>query len=498
MTTFSNALRETATRTYTENGARARNTSSNALVDLFASIGSLRNRDENEVLRLFADAYQEDKLIATKILFYARDIRGGLGERKVFRDILVYLAETHPEAILPNMDLIGVYGRYDDMYALVGTPVEEAMWKAMKAQWDEDVKNMNDGKAVSLLAKWIKTPDATSPKTREMGIQTALAIGPSVYKFKRTLKALRAYIGVIESKMSAGKWNEIKYAEVPSRAMLIYKNAFMRHDGSRYADYINKAVRGEEKINASTLYPYDLIEKYLNSISCRSYYSFPFNKIKYDASIEAQWKALPDFVGTEANAMVIADVSGSMAGRPICSAVGLAVYFAQRNKGAYHNMWMSFSEESAIQILKGDTLAQNLANMDMVHWDNNTNLELAFRTILDIALEHHVSNDEMVKSLIVISDMEIDRATYSFGWAFYDDMAKEYAKAGYKIPNVVFWNVNSRHDIFHADANRKGVQLCSGQSASTFKTLMGSVGLTPTEMMLKTVNDERYSAITVG
>lgn len=498
MTTFSNALRETATRTYTENGAKARNTSSNALVDLFASIGSLRHRDENEVLRLFADAYQEDKLIATKILFYARDIRGGLGERKVFRDILVYLAETHPEAILPNMDLIGVYGRYDDMYALVGTPVEDAMWKAMKTQWNEDVKNMENGKVVSLLAKWIKTPDATSKNTRELGIKTALAIGPSVYKFKRTLRALRKYLGVIESKMSAGKWDEIKYSAVPSRAMLIYKNAFMRHDESRYSEFINKAARGEEKINASTLYPYDLIEKYLDTISGRSYYSFPFKRLKYDASIEAQWKALPDFVGTEANAMVIADVSGSMAGRPICSAVGLAVYFAQRNKGAYHNMWMSFSEDSAIQILKGDTLAQNLASMDTNHWDNNTNLELAFRTILDIALEHNVSNDEMVKSLIVISDMEIDGATYSFGWSFYDDMAKEYAKAGYEIPNVVFWNVNSRHDIFHADANRKGVQLCSGQAASTFKTLMGSVGMTPTEMMLKTINDERYSAITVG
>lgn len=498
MTTFSNALRETATRTYTENGARARNTSSNALVDLFASIGSLRNRNENEVLRLFADAYQEDKLIATKILFYARDIRGGLGERKVFRDILVYLAETHPEAILPNMDLIGVYGRYDDMYALVGTPVEDAMWKAMKAQWDEDVKNMENGKVVSLLAKWIKTPDATSKNTRELGIKTALKIGPSVYKFKRTLRALRNYLGVIESKMSAGKWDEIKYSAVPSRAMLLYKNAFMRHDESRYSEFINKAVKGEEKINASTLYPYDLIEKYLNTNPKHSPYSFEFKKIKYDASIEAQWKALPDFVGTEANAMVIADVSGSMAGRPICSAVGLAVYFAQRNNGAYHNMWMSFSEDSAIQILKGDTLAQNLANLDTVHWDNNTNLELAFRTILDIALEHNVSNDEMVKSLIVISDMEIDRATYTFSWSFYDAMAKEYAKAGYEIPNVVFWNVNSRHDIFHADANRKGVQLCSGQSASTFKILMGSVGMTPTEMMLKTVNDERYSAITVG
>ena len=495
MSRFANALRETSTHTYTENGARAKNTSGNALVDLFGCIGSLRTRSENEVTRLFAEAYQEDALIATKILFYARDIRGGLGERKVFRDILVYLANMHPEAILPNLDLIGVYGRYDDMYALVGTPIEADMWKAMKAQWDEDVKNMKDGKAVSLLAKWIKTPDATSPKTREMGIKTALAIGPSVYKFKRTLKALRAYIGVIESKMSAGKWNEIKYAEVPSRAMLIYKNAFMRHDGSRYSDYINKAVRGEEKINASTLYPYDLIEKYLKQNT--HYWGYDFTNLKFDASIEAQWKALPDFVGTEANALVIADTSGSMSGRPICSAVGLAIYFAQRNKGAFHNLWMSFSRDSEIQTLKGDTLAQNLAGLDTDTWDSNTNLERAFERILEIAVTNHIEPEEMIKSLIIISDMEIDSGVRN-SWSFYEDMRVKFERAGYEIPNVVFWNVNSRHDIFHADATRKGVQLCSGQSTATFKTLMGSVGMTPVEMMMKTINDERYSAITVG
>ena len=493
---FATAIANESKLTHTENGATAYNTTGHAVLDLFATIGSLRDTDDVRIARLFADAYAQDPLLATKTLFYARDIREGLGERETFRTLLRYAAEHHPEAIRPNIGLIGEYGRYDDLYALVGTPLENAMWAYVKTQLEADTAAMEQGKPCSLLAKWLKTADASSPKTRALGIATAKALGMSVYDYKRTYRKLRRHIKVVETQMSANEWGEIDYEGVPSRAMRAYRDAFDRHDHERFESYLDGVSHGEAKINASTLYPYDLVEKYAYAFGYRyrMFHGADLTETER-AVIEAQWKALPDYVDDDVNAMVIADTSGSMFGRPLFSAVGLAIYFAKHNRGAYHDLWMSFSHDSAVQRLRGETLEQMIESIDVDHWDGNTNLERAFEHILDIARTNDVPADEMVKSLIVVSDMEID---YCVGaWSFYDEMRDRFEAAGYEIPNVVFWNVNSRHDVFHADSERKGVQLCSGQAASTFKTLVNSIGITPTEMMLKVLDGERYAPVTV-
>ena len=200
---FAQAAKNQAVFTRTENGAVALNTTGDARLDLFGTIGSLRTAEPERINRLFSEAWKADPLFATKIAFYARDIRGGLGERNTFRILLKFMAEYHPEALRPNLDLIGVYGRYDDLYCLIGTPVEKEMWAAMKVQFEEDVRNLQEGNAVSLLAKWIKTADASSRKTRELGILTAKKLGYSVYEFKRLVRALRKQIGVVEVLMSA-------------------------------------------------------------------------------------------------------------------------------------------------------------------------------------------------------------------------------------------------------------------------------------------------------
>ena len=150
---FSDAMRNESRKTFTENYATAYNSTGSACVDLFGSIGSFRDRSENDIERLFFEAYRENPLIAARILFYSRDVRGGLGERRTFRTLLKRLSYSHPEVILPNLDLIGVYGRFDDLYELVGTPLEDLMWAAMKKQLDEDVANFNAGNSVSILAK---------------------------------------------------------------------------------------------------------------------------------------------------------------------------------------------------------------------------------------------------------------------------------------------------------------------------------------------------------
>lgn len=265
--------------------------------------------------------------------------------------------------------------------------------------------------------------------------------------------------------------------------MMIYRRAFAKHDPDGFSEFINKADKREVKINASTLYPYDIVEKIL--------YEKENNKV-----LEAQWKALPDYVEQGTNALIMADVSGSMYGRPMATSIGLAIYFAERNTGAYHNLFMTFSSNPQIVTLKGETLHQKIINVAKANWGGSTNLKAAFEKVLDIAEENNVSQEEMPKAIVVISDMEIDYCGNK-DWSFYDKMASKFRKAGYIIPNIIFWNVNSRHDVFHADATRKGVQLASGQSVTVFKQVLQNLGYNPIEAMENTINSERYDCITI-
>lgn len=480
------AMKNESKFTRTENGAVALNTTSDARLDLFSTIGSLRNADTVRITTLFEESMKQDPLFTMKILFYARDIREGLGERKTFRTLLRYAANHYPEYVMPNIDLIGVFGRYDDLYSLIGTKVEDEMWKAMGEQFKEDFKNMKDGNAISLLAKWIKTADASSKNTRKLGIMTARKLGIRVSTFKRIVRDMRKYIGVVERLMSTGQWDKIKYSEVPSRAMMIYRNAFLKHDKEGFEKYIDDVSSGKEKINASTLYPYDLVEKYGTSFSRRR---------SEDSVIEEQWKSLPNYVKEGTNAIIMADTSGSMYGRPMNTAIGLAIYFAERNIGAYHNLFMTFSSNPSIVSLKGNTLLQKILQVAKSEWGSSTNLKAAFDKVLQIAEENDVSPKEMPKAIVVISDMEIDYCGNK-DWCFYDKMAHKFKKHGYEIPNIIFWNVESRHDVFHADSTRKGVQLASGQSVTIFKQVLECMECTPVEAMEKVINSERYACIT--
>lgn len=485
---FATAMREERTYTYTENGAKAKNTSGDDCLDFFSTVGSIRTTDLDRKYRLFDNAYNEDALSAIKILFYARDIREGLGERDTFRTILKHAANKHPDVVAKNIQYIPHYGRWDDLYALIDTPCEDEMWMFMKANFESDLIayriNSHD---VSLLAKWIRSGNESSKKSRALGILTAQKLGYKVYDFKRLVTKLRKYLDVVESKMSTNRWDEINYSHVPSRASMLYRDAFYRHDEERYTEYVSKVASGEEKINTSTLYPYDIVSRIWRS------------RNHTDETLETMWNNLPDYVGGDFNAIVVADTSGSMMcsnGRPFFTAISLAIYFAQRNRGAYKDLWMTFSKKPQYQYIKGDSITEIIRNFDIDGWGMNTNLEAAFDMILRTAIVHDIPKEDIPKSIIVISDMEIDSCDYS-GWSFYNYMEERYREKGYTIPNVVFWNVNSRHDIFHADSTREGVQLVSGQSASTFKTLMKSIGMTPKEYMYSVINSERYDRITL-
>lgn len=482
---FSEIMKEESKWTTTENGAAAKNTTDSALLDMFATIGSMRTRSDDEIIKKFELAYQEDPLGAMRCLFYARDVRGGLGERRVFRVLLPYIAKRHSDELEMNLALIPEYGRWDDYYSLIDTPLEKHAWGIVFAQLMQDKENMAGGEPCSLLAKWLKKANSTSKNTKKLGIYTAQQLKMSVYDYKRLCSRLRKHIDVVEQKMCAKEWGKINYPAVPSRAMMNYRKAFARHDEKRFEEYISDVEKGKEKINSSTLYPYDIVEKIL--------YHHEDNKV-----LEAQWNNLPNYVDGDVNAVVMADVSGSMTGRPMATSIGLAMYFAERNNGAYHNLFMTFSGNPRFVEVKGNTITDKIRFIGRADWGMNTNLEAALLKILEVAIQNKCSQEEMPKSLIIISDMEIDEcARQEHGEQFYDYVSRTYEEHGYKIPNVVFWNVDSRHDVFLADKNRKGVQLVSGQSASTFKNLIGCVDKTPIEMMYEVLNSERYQPIKI-
>lgn len=419
-----------------------------------------------------------------------------MGERETFRKLLTYLAYHHPEALVDNLKLIGVYGRYDDWYSLVGTPLENDIWSVMREQFQQDLEHLHAGKPISMLAKWIKTADASSKTTRKLGILTAEKLGYSVYEIKRIVREMRKQINIVERLMVQGKWNKINYSEVLGRAMMIYRQAFVNHDRKRFTRYIENVSSGIEKINATTLFPYDIVEKIMYGGG--GYYFQPEKVDDTTARVlEAQWNNLPNYVEPGTNAIVVADVSGSMTGRPMASSIGLALYFAERNTGDFHNLFMTFSDKSEIVKVKGYTLREKIYHAGREDWGGSTNLRSAFERILDIAVKHCTPKEDMPKSIIVISDMEINYCA-DRDWTFYDIIKKRYECFGYEIPNVIFWNVNSRNNVFHADKKKKGVQLCSGQSATIFKQLLASVGKTPEEMMMDTIQCERYEPITIS
>lgn len=489
---FVSALKQENNYTITERGAVALKSTNSALVDLFGQIGAMRNRTDADIESTFSKAFAEDRLLATKMAFYARNIRGGLGERRAARIIFRFLAKLYPDIMKKNIQYIPLFGRYDDLYEFIGTPIEEDMWQLIRQQWKLDIQNMNNNKPVSLMAKWLKSINTSSKESTKLGKLTAKKLGLTEKQYRKTLSMLRSYLDIVEVKMSNNRWEQIEYAHVPSRAMAIYRNAFRRHDEERFEEYIEAVSEGRAKINSSTLFPYDIMER----MGLRYAYSDYLYFENYDQILEEQWKSLPNYVEGEHNILVMADTSGSMQGRPLATSVGLAIYFAERNKGVFKDIFMTFSSKPSLVKLTGNTLYEKIQCIPSII--ENTNLEAGLKLILDTAIRHNLSQEDMPKSLIIISDMEFDDATYRTDReTFYETMKNMYCQYGYNIPNIVFWNVDSRHNNFQVTSKYRGVQLASGQSPSVFKSILQNIGKTPYEAMIDTLNDSMYDCITI-
>lgn len=504
---FAKAMENKSNWKLTENGAPARTTTGNSLIDLFAIIGAMRERPEADIISMWENAYRENPELAVRMIFYAGDIRGiGLGERRTFRILIKHLANIHPAVMRKNIENIPYYNRWDSLYELVATPCEQDMWNLVCVQWLEDYGNMTHKKPISLMAKWLASVNASSKKTCMLGHKTARELGLSEITYRRALSKLRAYLKVVEKSMSAQEWATIEYSAVPSYAMKNYSKAFARHDRDRFSSYkesleqkIADGTISQKDIKSATLFPYDLVRKYIDNDTSdwfRSNYIGP-----YDTITEAQWKALPDYLDEEANVVVMADVSGSMYSpnyQPISASLGLALYFAQHNKGIYHNKYMTFTDRpSFLTINENASLRDQLAQVWSEGVGYSTNLERAFMYILDTAIENNVKPEEMPKALVVVSDMEIDPFFRGKGLDFLEEMMRRFRNAGYTMPKVLFWNVEGRNSTFHAKATNPNAVFASGYSASAFTSIVKGINKTAYEVMYDTLMDAQYDRVAI-
>jgi hypothetical protein len=451
-------------------------------------------------------AFVENKVLAMKWLFYARDVRGGLGERRLLRVVLKELIKSNPEMVLPVIALIPEYGRFDDLWCLLDNPDGAKLIGAyvdsmLRADWHRMLANQ----PVSLLAKWMPSINASSAKTKKYGKQLCRYLRMSEKDYRKSLSRMRKYIDVVERKMSEKQWEQIKYESVPSRANLIYNSAFLRNDEERRRAFLSKLQKGETKINASTLFPHDIVNKYSNG----------WRGLKpCDQSIEALWRALPDTVKGCGNTIVVADGSGSMlssVGNSSVSALSvanaLAIYFAERSSGQFKDKYITFSENpKLVDFSHANTLHAKLQISNCHSEVANTNIEKVFNLILDTAINNHMSQADLPKNILIISDMEFDSCATAGdrgSGGYYDHkpdarlfavLAKRFKDAGYKMPRLIFWNVCSRTGTIPIKENNLGVALVSGFSVNVAKMVM-SGQTDPFECLLETLNSQRYAQI---
>lgn len=457
----------------TANGALSNKSSLDYVLDFFADAGAMRGRNE-AAYKLFQKAYAQDKNLALKALFYIRDVRGGQGERSLFK----YIYKRLDDDVRSQLDRhVAEYGRWDDI------ELNESTAYLIEHQLRDDEEAMRDGRSVSLLAKWLPSINTSSTETRNKAKVIAKALNLTERKYRQKLSALRKYISLLEHKMTNREWEDINYSKIPSQAHKKHVKAFFRHDEERYKGFLDRVVKGEEKINSGTLYTYQIYDM--------------VHKGGETTAANALWKGLPDWTNGE-NALVVADVSGSMYGggsevSPISVSVSLALYFAERNTGTFKDYFMTFSGQSSLQKVVGNTLSQKIACIERAEWGFSTNLQSAFRAILNAAIDSNASQEEIPKTLYIISDMQFN-CVGSASKTNFETARDMFREHGYELPHVVFWNVNAYGDK-PATKFDKNVTLISGFSQSTFQYVLA--GKTPLESMLDILNSERYAPIVV-
>ncbi len=492
---FLDFLKNEVNMTTTENGAATYRTTQSDCLDLFATIGALRTADTADVVQRFIKAYAEDADLAMKTLFFARDVRGGLGERRVFRTILAYLAASEPESVRRNLAYIAEYGRYDDLLALLGTPCEADMLALVKAQLARDVEALAASRqqaSVSLLAKWLPSVNASNRKAAANARKIARALGMTDAQYRKTLSALRAHIKIIENNLREKDFT-FDYTKQPSKALYKYRQAFLRSDAERYQAFLAKAESDPTVLHAGTLTPYDVIAPVITRIENREAFSEAERH-----SMDVTWRSLEDFAGAE-NALAVVDGSASMywGGQgymPAAVAQSLGIYFAEHNRGAFRGHFITFSRNPQLVEVKGRNIVEKVRYCMSFNECANTDLAKTFELLLKVAVRNNLRQQDMPSKLYVISDMEFDTCAQGAQITNFEHAKAEFARFGYQLPQIVFWNVASRHRQQPVTKNEQGVALVSGCSPQIF-SMLSQNQLDPYSYMLSILSSDRYACI---
>ena len=488
---FLEELRKEENLTYTENGALTNRSTNSYCLDLFATIGALRNAEDNEIISRFIKAYTEDRNMAMKILFFARDIRGGLGERRVFRSILKWLSVHEADSLRKNIANVPEYGRFDDLLSLIDGPCEKDMLSFIKEQLDKDLAALKTGDTVSLLAKWLPSVNTGNKDTVKSAKKLAKAMGFSDAEYRKVLVSLRAEIKLIENYLREKDYS-FSYEKQPSKALYKYRQAFFRNDQDRYCAFLEKAESNPSVMNTGTLTPYDVIRPIMYRAEAEIEISEEERR-----SMDITWKALPDYTGAE-NALAVVDGSGSMycgfGYTPATVAQSLGIYFAEHNKSCFHNHFITFSENPRLVEVKGRDIVEKLRYCMSFDECANTDLQRTFDLILKTAIQNRAKQEGLPEKLYIISDMEFDYCANHAEMTNFECAKKKFAKYGYKLPQIVFWNVESRNRQQPVMKNEQGVALVSGTSPQIFSMLSKGI-LDPYSFMLETLSSERYERI---
>ena len=501
--TFMNTLTEVTNFDRTANGALAHKSTGSKVYDMFALGGAYRKRSDEDCILLFKNAYEDNAELALKCLFYLRDCRGGQGERRFFRVCFRWLCHEDPKAALRNLMYLSEYGRWDDLlYATYDTIIGVYALNEIKTQLALDIQC----KTPSLLAKWLPSENASSKETKEMAQRVRIFLGMSHKEYRKTLSTLRARINVLERLMSANRWDEIEFDKIPSKAGLVYKNAFARRDiiAKKYEAFAKSA---DTKVNAKTLYPYEVVAKAVEREN-RCSYRFKSLTDTDRAMIEKYWDNLPDYLGgKDCSMMCVVDTSGSMTGTaasaPLNVAISLGMYCAERIGGPFKNHYISFSGRPQLIKIEGVDFVDKVQRIYKTNLCENTNIKATFDLLKNIALQPTTKAEDIPETLVIISDMQIDSMSGSYYGDTYhrwtqataatemEKIRAEWAAAGLKCPDLIYWNVDARQNTILD--NGPGVTFVSGCSPTIFEQVI--TGKTGYDLMLDKLLSKRYEVI---
>lgn len=467
MDNFTNAM--FSNDSLTANGAVTHSTAGIFCLDLFFIAGASRNMSEEDIIKAFIRAYREDRLTAIKILFWARDARGGAGEKRFFQVIMRSILLSFPDVYEQIAIHIPTFGYWKDIF-IIERPTENTLnWLLHQLRENENA---------NLLAKWF-------PRKGEWFVAMHKYLNLSAGAFRRKLTAMS---NTVEQKMCANEWETIQYSKVPSVAGKRYSNTFHKHDGIRYASYITDVMEGKQKMNASVLFPSDIVRKITE---------FRWDEDDNIQAYDAMWKSLPNYMeGCTERILPVCDVSGSMTGTPMDVSIGLGLYISERNEGPFKDLVLTFSENPQFHMIQGNSLEERLTNLRRADWGMNTDLIKTFTVLLNRAKAGKVSQEDMPTKLLIISDMEFDQACGRH--TNFDAIKDMYANAGYEMPSIIFWNVNGRLGNVPVKSNTPNTALVSGFSPSIIRSILGGDEVSPLAVMMKTINADRYSCIKVA